>query len=124
MRPIIAISLLTTLAAAGCSTTPEVETPVIIVAPPVQTCASVSSLQKVVIPAETKEQIAITEIENPPYEPIQTRVTRTVVVKPAQVLYVDSEGKEVFDICEKDTIEMGPVGPGPGEIIGEETGEG
>ena len=66
----------------------------------VQTCTPYSAAQRVVIPAETKTVIAITEIENPPYEPIQRKETQTRVVKPEQVIYVDGEGKEITDLCE------------------------
>ena len=42
-------------------------------------------------------------------------IKRTIVVKPAQIFYVDSEGREVLDICEDVTI--GDTGPGVGEVI-------
>lgn len=114
------LALATVLALTACKTVPEPEAPVIVIPPkPVQTCAPVSALTRVVIPAETKTQTAITMIDNPPYEPIESRTTRIVVVKPAQVFYVDSEGKEVLDICDKGTIELGDTGPGVGAIIPE-----
>jgi len=105
---------------AACTTVPEPEPePVIVIPPqPVQTCAPVSTLTKVTIPAETKVQYYSTGIDNGEYEDIESaRLKRTIVVKPAQVFYVDSENKEVLDICEKDTIEIGDVGPGVGEVI-------
>ena len=116
MRRIITLSLLAATAMAGCKTTKEVETPTIVIPPQaIETCAPVSSLQRVVIPAETKVQYAITMIDNPPYEPIQSKVKQVKVVKPAQVIYIDSEGKEILDICED--VEIGETGPGIGELV-------
>lgn len=108
-------------ALAACTTVPEpVPEPVVVLPPePVQTCAPVSALTQVTIPAETKVQYAITMIDNPPYEPIENKVKRTVVVKPAQIFYVDSEGREVLDICDRDNIEIGDTGPSIGETIPE-----
>jgi len=114
---LLSVAVMTGLAA--CTTVPEPEPePVIVIPPePIQTCAPVSALTKVVIPAETKVQYAITMIDNPPYEPIENKVKRTIVVKPAQIIYVDTEGREVLDICDKETIEIGETGPGIGEEI-------
>jgi len=117
LTPILAITLLGSMAA--CSTVPEpLPEPVIVEVPaPVLTCAPVSTLQKVTIPAETKVQYYSTGIDNGEYEDIQSaQLKRTIVIKPAQVFYVNSEGREVLDICEQD-IEIGNVGPGAGEII-------
>ena len=108
-------AILSTLSA--CTTTPLPE-PVQVVIPvePVKpTCAPVSALQQVIIPAETKIQYAITTIDNPPYEPIESKVKQTRVVKPAQIIYVDSAGQEVLDICEP--VQRGATGPGVGELI-------
>ena len=101
----------------ACTTVPEPEPEVIVIPPePVLTCAPVSTLQKVTIPAETKVQYYSTGIDNGEYEDIESpRLQRTIVVKPAQVFYVDSEGREVLDICED--VVTGEVGPGPGEVI-------
>ena len=111
---------LTVLGALGaCTTVPEpIPEPVIVEVPQtVKTCAPVSSLQAVTIPAETKVQYYSTGIDNGEYADIESaRLKRTIVVKPAQIFYVDSEGREVLDICEKD-IPLGPTGPGVGEII-------
>ena len=83
---------------------------------PVLTCAPISSLQKVTIPAETRVQYYSTGIDNGEYEDIESpQLKRTIVVKPAQVFYVNSEGREVLDICENVTV--GPVGPGVGDVI-------
>ena len=103
---------------AACKTVPEPEPEPVIVIPPqaIQTCAPISSLQKVTIPAETRVQYYSTGIDNGEYEDIESpQLKRTIVVKPAQVFYVDSEGREVLDICEN--VPTGPVGPGVGEII-------
>ncbi len=120
---LLSITLIIGLSA--CKTVPEPEPipePIIVEVPaPIQTCAPVSTLQMVTIPAETKVQYAITLIDNPPYEPIESKTKRTIVVKPAQIFYVDSEGREVLDICEKN-IPIGPTGPGVGEAI--EDGDG
>jgi len=116
---LLSAALMTGLAA--CTTVPEPEPEVIVIPPEtIQTCAPISALTKVVIPAETKVQYAITMIDNPPYEPIENKVKRTIVVKPAQIIYVDTEGKEVLDICDKETIEIGETGPGVGETISED----
>ncbi len=115
MRRIMISSALLAIAATGCKTTQPEAPEIVINAPPIQTCAPVSSLQKVVIPAETKIRYAITMIDNPPYEPIERKEKQVVVVKPAQIIYVDSEGKEVLDICED--VERGATGPGVGEMI-------
>jgi len=106
----------------ACATTQEPAPEVIVIPPePISTCAPVSALQQVIIPAETKVQWAITQIERPPYDPIESRVKQTKVVKPAEIIYVDSEGKQVLDICEN--VPVGPTGPGIGEIV-PDAGEG
>ena len=113
---ILSAAMLTGLAA--CSTVPEPEPEPVIVTPPqpVLTCAPISSLQKVTVPAETKVQYYSTGIDNGEYGDIESaRLKRTIVIKPAQVFYVNSEGREVLDICEN--VVTGDVGPGVGEII-------
>jgi len=115
-------AMITSLSACTTVPTPEPEPEIVVVIPPepIQTCAPVSTLQKVTIPAETKVQYYSTGIDNGEYEDIESaRLQRTIVIKPAQVFYVDSENKEVLDICEKDTIELGDTGPGVGEVIEE-----
>ena len=117
---LLSAAIMTGLAA--CTTVPEAEPePVIVIAPePVLTCAPVSTLTKFTIPAETKVQYYSTGIDNGEYEDIESaRLKRTIVTKPAQVFYVDSENKEVLDICERESIEFGDTGPGVGEIIEE-----
>ncbi len=86
----------------ACATSPELETKEVIIPPvPIKTCTPISKLTKVDIPAETETYYAITEIENPPYEPIQRKETLTRVVKEAQIIYVNDDGQEVTDICEE-----------------------
>ena len=115
---LLSAAIMTSLAA--CKTVPEPEPePVIVIPPePIRTCAPVSTLTKVTIPAETKVQYYSTGIDNGEYEDIESaRLKRTIVIKPAQVFYVDSQNKEVLDICEKGSIELGDTGPGVGEVI-------
>lgn len=114
-------TLVALTALSACATKAPVAPPVYIPPPVVQTCTPTSQLTRIVIPAETKEQTAITEIANPPYDPIERRVKRTVIVKPAQVFYANNEGREVLDICEKD-VEIGPIGPGPGTVVSQGDG--
>ena len=113
---LLSAAIMTGLAA--CSTVPEpLPEPVIVVPPePVRTCAPVSTLQKVTVPAETKVQYYSTGIDNGEYGDIESaRLKRTIVVKPAQVFYVNSEGREILDICE--SVVRGNVGPGVGEVL-------
>jgi len=71
----LAIALVTPILFVACATTQEPAPEVIVIPPePIRTCAPVSALQRVVIPAETKIQFAITQIENPPYAPIESKV--------------------------------------------------
>ena len=113
---LLSAAIMTSVAA--CTTVPEpIPEPVVVIPPePIRTCAPVSSLQQVTIPAETKVQFYSTGIDNGEYDDIQSaQLKRTIVVKPAQVFYVDSEGREILDICEK--VQTGDVGPGAGEVI-------
>jgi len=117
MRRTLLISTLAALAVTGCKTTqPIEEVPIVIETPPLPSCFNVATLQRVEIPAETKVRYAITSIDNAPYEPIETRVKQTIVVKQAEVIYVNDAGSEVANICEEDII-RGPVGPAPGEML-------
>jgi len=92
------------LSLAACASTPEpepIEEPVAVIVPEViDTCTPISALKRVVIPAETKVFYAITEIANPPYEPIQRTEKVEREIKPAEVIYVDTEGRQVLDICD------------------------
>lgn len=98
---------------AACETTPEVEEAPIVIAPiPVQTCTPIQELERVVIPAKTEKFYAITEIENPPYEPITRREERVKVVEEEKVFYVDATGKEVTDICDDEPAPVGEATEG------------
>lgn len=98
------------LSLAACASTPEpeiIEEPVAVVVPEVfDTCTPISALKRVVIPAETKVFYATTEIANPPYEPIQRTDKIEREIKPAEVIYVDSEGRQVLDLCDKPEVEI------------------
>lgn len=109
--------LLLALPLNACRTVPDAPPEIVVVEvpAPIRTCAPVSSLQRMVIPAETKIMYAITQIENPPYDPIERTEKQVRIVKPAQVLYVDTEGREVLDICEN--VEIGDIGPAEGAVI-------
>ena len=95
-----ACALIATLGA--CATSPDADVKDVVIPPvPIKTCTPISKLTKVEIPAETETYYAITEIDNPPYEPIQRREKMTRVVKEAQIIYVNDAGEEVTDICEE-----------------------
>ncbi len=101
-------ALLAVTALAACNTIPDepVQT-VEIEAQPVDTCTPISALTRVVIPAKTETYFAITEIENPPYEPIQRTEEMARIIEPERVIFVDSEEREVTDICD---VEIDPDG--------------
>ena len=100
----------------ACATTKVEEEVVVVEVPPVQqTCVSITTLKKVVIPAETKSGYSVVSIENPDesyYDPktkkwvtievppIERKEPWTKVIKPEEIFYVDAENKEVTDICE------------------------
>ena len=92
--------ILAGLALSACKTTPEPVEVVEIEPPVLKTCTEISALTRVIIPEETEIYYAITEIENPPYEPIQRKEKLTRVVKEAETIFVDSQGKQVTDICD------------------------
>ncbi len=117
MRAFLALSAISALSLSACLTVPEAPAPVVIAPPEMPACIPVSTLVKQVIPAETQVRYAITQIDNPPYEPIESRVKQTRVVKQAQIIYVNSENREVQNICED--VERGLIGPAPGELIPE-----
>jgi hypothetical protein len=94
-------ALLATSALAACNTIPDEPVKTVeIVAQPVDTCTPMSALTRVVIPAKTETYFAITEIENPPYEPIQRTEEMTRTIEAERVIFVDSENREVTDICD------------------------
>ena len=113
----------------GCAVVPEpVEEPVVdvvVVAPPPPLCYEVAALKRVEIPAETRTVVGVTLIDNSPYPPIEQRTEQEVVTKQAEVYYaiIDPETgnqKEITNLCDP-TVPVGPIGPGPGETIGEPT---
>ena len=119
--------ILTTTIASGCAVIPEeeepvIEAPVVVEVPPAPTCYEVAALQRVEIPAETKTVVGISLIENPPYDPIEQRTEQEIVIKQAEVFYVVTDPAtgnqtEVTNFCSND-VEVGPVGPSPGEALG------
>jgi len=100
----------------ACTTTKVVEEEVIVTPPPVeQTCVSINTLTRVVIPAETKSGYSIVSIETEDEQyydqetkkwvtievpPIERKEPWTKVIKPEEIFYVNAENKEVTDICE------------------------
>ncbi|GLQ20188.1 hypothetical protein ACFFUB_03400 [Algimonas porphyrae] len=103
---ILSLSCLTVLSA--CQTVPDdMDTSVNIDVPEMRTCTPMSALQRVEIPAVTRTFTAITEIENEPYEPIQKKETIVREIEPARVVFLNSAGAEVTDICE---TEINPSG--------------
>ncbi len=105
---VLLISLMGAFTLTACATAPEPEVETVIIPPvPVQTCTPISKLEKVVIPAETETYYAITEIENPPYEPITRTQEMTRVVKEAETIYVNKDGEQVTDICEEQVEDGG-----------------
>ena len=104
---------------------PVIQPPVVVEVPAAPLCYEVTALQRVEIPAETKTVVGISLIENPPYEPIEQRTEQKIVIKQAEVFYVvvnpeTGNQTEVTNFCSAD-VEVGPVGPAPGEIIGAPT---
>ncbi len=96
------LPLIFTLASlSACQTVEQAPVKLVNVEPTViKTCTEISALTRVEIPAETETFYAITEIENPGYEPIQRKETQVRVIKEAETIFVNSEGREVTDICE------------------------
>ena len=101
----------------SCETVPENQNVTNPNVAPMETCINISELRKVELPAETKIQYAITFIDNPPYEPIENKVKREIVTKQASIYYEDSNGNKVLDICDKENIITGGIGPEIGETI-------
>ena len=104
-------ALLATAAAllAACNTVPDEPEapPVEIAVGPIETCTPMSALTRTVIPAKTEVFFAITMIDNPPYEPIERKERQERIVEPERVIFVNSEGREVTDICDP---EINPSG--------------
>lgn len=94
----------------------------VVVAPTIPDCYEVAQLQRVEIPAETKTVYGVSVIENPPYAPIEQRTEQKIIIRPAQVSYVRVDAAtgnqvQVTNLCDS-SIEIGPVGPGAGELSG------
>ena len=121
---------LATVTLSACAVIPEpvepvVQAPVIVEVPSAPLCYEVTALQRVEIPAETRTVVGISLIENPPYEPIEQRTSQKIVMKQAEVFYVLIDAQtgnqtEVTNFCSAD-VEVGAVGPAPGEGIGAPT---
>ena len=110
-------SILLFIGLSACETVPENQNMTNPNVAPMETCIDISELRKVELPAETKIQYAITIIDNPPYEPIENKVKREIVTKQASIYYEDSNGNKVLDICDKENIIIGGIGPEIGETI-------
>lgn len=110
-------SILLFIGLLSCETVPENQNVTNPNVAPMETCIDISELRKVELPAETKIQYAITIIDNPPYEPIENKVKREIVTKQASIYYEDSNGNKVLDICDKENIITGGIGPEIGETI-------
>jgi len=128
---LLSIAVFTSSALSGCLLVPEqpqepvVQTPVVVAPPPPPACYEVAALQRVEIPAETRTVVGISLIENPPYDPIETRTEQKIITKQAEVYYalVDpatGNQKEVTNLCDP-AVPRGPVGPLPGEALGAPT---
>ena len=115
--PLILTASLSAIMLTACESTPEPVEVVQIEPPVLKTCTEISALTRVVIPEETKTFWAITEIENPGYEPIQRKEKQVLVIKEAQTVFVDSNGRQVTDIC--DTV----IDPGANDTPGQVTAE-
>jgi len=101
----------------ACKTTPEAPLQKVEIEPQViKTCTEISALTRVDIPAKTETFFAITEIENPGYDPIQRTEKQVRVVEEAQTIFVDSNGRQVTDICDTEIDPNAPteVGRQPG----------
>ena len=101
----------------ACASTPEPEE-IVVVQPPIveQTCYPIASLEKVVIPQETKTMYSSVIIESPQEyyidpetgerveitaPPIEETQPHIVVVKEEEIYYQTAEGEVVTDICEQ-----------------------
>ena len=109
-------SIVTAATLTACESTPDPVDVVEIEPPVLKTCTEISALTRVVIPQETETFFAINEIENPPYEPIQRKEKQVRVVKEAQTIFVDSDGRQVTDIC--DTVIDPNATDAPAETYG------
>ena len=91
----------------GCASTPEPEPEAVYIPPPeIRTCFAREELTLVEIPAETRTVKAITMIDNPPYEPIESVQEIVQEVRPAYTEYQDSSGNTVTTdmLCDSDLV--------------------
>lgn len=88
------------LSASACRTTAPEAAPIVIAPTEFKTCTEISALERQVIPAVTQNYTVITEIDNEPYDPIQRRQEMTRELEPERTIFVNSEGREITDICE------------------------
>jgi hypothetical protein len=112
----------------ACASTPEPEIVEIVPEPIVQGCYPIASLEKVVIPAETKTVYGSTIIESPPEyvtdprtgetieikkSPVEQMQEYTVVTKEEEIIYKTPEGAIITDICElyedEETVDPEPA---------------
>jgi len=126
---LLTAAVFTSSALSGCLLVPEpvqepvVQAPVVVVAPPPPTCYDVAAVQRVEIPAETRTVTGISLIDNAPYPPIERRTEQKIITKQAEVFYVlvdpaTGNQKEIRNFCDP-SVQIGPVGPGEGEAIGD-----
>ncbi|NNC37316.1 MAG: hypothetical protein HKO02_07660 [Hyphomonadaceae bacterium] len=121
------------LVLSACASTPDEPEIVEITPEPIQQgCYPIASLEKVVIPEETKTVYGSTIIESPSEfvtdpqtgetieikkPPVEEMQEYTVVTKEAEIIYQTPEGEVVTDICElyENTEEMIEPAPAPTE---------
>ena len=107
------LALLCLIPLAACNTVPDAPAQTVEVdVPELRTCVPMSALTRVTIPAKTQTYFAITEIENPPYEPIQSRQEMTRVIEEARTIFQDSEGREITDVCDPEINPNGMTSDG------------
>ena len=100
-----ALALLPTMLA-GCATSQPEPEAIYIPPPEIRTCFAREELQLVEIPAETRTVVATTMIDNPPYEPIESKQEIVQEVRPAYTEYQDSSGNTVTTdmLCDSDLV--------------------
>ncbi len=121
------ILFLSTILLVGCASTKKQEEKpqTVEITPPVQqTCIPIERLKKVVIPAVTKSGYSIVSIEGKTEQyydeetkswktittpPIERKEPWTKIIEPERVIYVDSENREVTDICQEPVPEAPEV---------------
>ena len=91
---------------AGCATSDPEPEAVYIPPPEIRTCFAREELTVVEVPAETRTVKAITMIDNPPYEPIESVQEIVQEVRPAYTEYQDGAGNTVTTdmLCDSDLV--------------------